>query len=97
MTRPIVEVATSLAAFEGMHTLVDNSKRVIKVKRDWLMTLLMDHSRMVGQLRAFGYVAQHQDEVSAEPEQPKRRKKREVVKVKPVKGKKTKRKHPRLF
>lgn len=61
MTRPVVNLKTSLRAFERMHAQVDRGRGQWvkgKVEREALLKLLMDHSTMIETLRKHGYVAQ---------------------------------------
>ena len=60
-----MELLTSLETYEALHMLADGRKAVVKVERQALLNLLLDHWQMLTELKKHGV------QTSAPP--PKRR------------------------
>ncbi len=67
MSRPVVNLRTSIATFESLHVRANQGRGIwvkSRIARKVLVELLMDHSLMIETLRKHGYVAQGPDERS---------------------------------
>jgi hypothetical protein len=52
----IIELLTSLDAFDELHQIADGKKAVVKVDREYLHSLLLDHSAMINALQNKGVI-----------------------------------------